>query len=408
MMHVRERTEAGGVIATHHAPRTFSPRVDRAVPEPPRASAAREGVSMNIAVMLASLRGGGTERVVSLLSARWAADGHHVTVMTLDRSPDFYALAPAVARVTVRERSNPWCGRAVSRLAALRRAIQSSNPDVLVSMIHKTNVAVVAATRGLDVPVVVSEQTNPESAALSPKWRAARRVAYALADAVVVLTPEAARWAAPYVAPSRLAVVPNPVRPPAPSTPVEHRRPALVAVGRLQPYKGFDLLLRAFALTRAANPEWTLYLYGSGPEDGRLRGLVAELGLGSCVHLPGATGAVDSVLQAGDLFVLPSRHEGFPMVILEAMANGCPVAAFDCESGPRNVITDGVDGVLVPPADVAALARAMSRLMADRDERARLAAAARRSVARFSMDAVSERWMAVMRTAIERRNGRVR
>jgi glycosyltransferase involved in cell wall biosynthesis len=294
----------------------------------------------------------------------------------------------------------------MSRLVELRRAIRSCRPDVLVSMIHKTNVAVVAATRGLDVPVVVSERTNPQSAPLSPRWRAARRVAYALADAVVVLTPEAARWASPYVAANRLAVVPNPVRPPAPSTPVEHRRPAVVAVGRLQPYKGFDLLLRAFARTRPANPAWTLYLYGSGPEEARLRSLVAALGLGSCVHLPGATGTVDSVLQAGDLFVLPSRCEGFPMVILEAMANGCPVAAFDCESGPRNIITDGVDGVLVPPEDVAALGRAMSRLMSDPEARARLAAAARASVARFSMDAVSDRWMTVMRTAISRRNTR--
>ena len=358
---------------------------------------------MRIAVVLASLRGGGAERLVRELTARWAADGHDVTVVSIEQSPDFYTLAPAVRRELVREIPSAWAGRAVRRLVGLRRALSRCRPDVVVSLIHKTNVTVVAASRGLGIPVVVSEQTHPASAGLPLRWRAARRAAYALADGVVVLTPEAARWATPYVPASRLAVVPNPVRPPAPIVPLEHRRPALVGVGRLQPVKGFDLLLRAFAATRATHPRWTLYLYGAGPEEERLRRLAAELGLGSSVQLQGATRVVDSVFQASDLFVLSSRHEGFPLVLLEAMVNGCPVVAFDCESGPRNIITAGEDGVLVPPSDVGALASAMSRLMADPGERGRLAVNARRSVERFSMDAVSERWMAVMRSAIARR-----
>ncbi|AQZ60754.1 Dolichol-phosphate mannosyltransferase in lipid-linked oligosaccharide synthesis cluster [[Actinomadura] parvosata subsp. kistnae] len=168
--------------------------------------------------------------------------------------------------------------------------------------------------------------------------------------------------------------------------------PVVVAAGRLVPQKGFDLLIQAFAQVVPEHPEWRLRIFGTGPRRGQLAGLVEQYGLGGHVSLPGRTDRLDKELTAASVYALSSRFEGLPMVMIEAMTHALPVVAFDCPTGPKDVLTDGVDGVLVPPRDVDALAAALNRVIADRDLRVRMGRAARRASRAYAPEHVMPLW----------------
>ena len=191
-------------------------------------------------------------------------------------------------------------------------------------------------------------------------------------------------------------VIPNPcVWRPERVAPLE--RPRAVAVGRLVPVKGFGLLVRAWEKVAAVHPDWKLEIWGDGPERGSLERLVRGKGLEKNVLLRGATGEVQEKLLQSSMLVFPSLFEGFGMVLVEAMACGVPCVAFECPCGPRDVISPEEDGLLVPPGDTDALARAIIRLMEQPELRSRLGEAARNKAARYAMDPVCAAWMDLFR-----------
>ena len=169
-------------------------------------------------------------------------------------------------------------------------------------------------------------------------------------------------------------------------------RHLLIAMGRLVHQKGFDLLLQAFAQIAGRHPQWTLTILGEGPLRSELQSQTEALHLQERVHFTGAVANPFPMLRAADLFVFPSRFEGFGMALAEAMACGLPAVSFDCPEGPAEIIRDGIDGILVPPEDVGALAKALDRLMDDTQERQRLAERAPDVLERFSRDRILLVW----------------
>lgn len=166
----------------------------------------------------------------------------------------------------------------------------------------------------------------------------------------------------------------------------------VVTAGRYAPEKGYDRLIDAFARVAPDHPDWVLKIFGHGPLHKQLEKQVAQLGLEGRVVLPGLADDIEAELRASSVFALSSIHEGLPMALAEAMACGVPCVAFDCAPGVREIVTDGVDGIVVPPRSVAALADGLARLMADEELRRRYGAAARTNVRKFAPDAVLQQW----------------
>lgn len=362
---------------------------------------------MRIALAISSLRAGGAERVMSSMASWWARRGNRVTLVTLGGSDDdFHRVDDRVARVTLgvtgesRGALDAARGNA-RRIRALRGALRAAQPDVVVSFVDITNVLAVAATRGMSAPLVISERTDPNHFPIGRMWTTLRRLAYPFAGALVVQSEGMRAWGDSAMRdPSRVVVIPNPVDLPGPDDAGDRVPPAywrpdrrhVLAIGRLDDGKAFDLLLRAFSDALGPKPEWDLVIMGEGPARAALEGLRAELGLEDRVRLPGRVHDPWAVGRAADMLVLSSRFEGFPNVILEAMAHGVPPVSFDCPIGPRHILTDGRDGLLVPPGDVRGLAAAIGRVAESDAFRTALASEAARSAQRYETGTVMEQW----------------
>lgn len=216
-------------------------------------------------------------------------------------------------------------------------------------------------------------------------------------DQLVVLTDKSkAAW--PEL--SNVTVIPDPITIEVISEKVKSEKCVnrVVTIGRYAYQKGYDLLLQAWAeISRIRDlengEEWTLDIFGQG-DQADYRQLMTELGIDTdCCHLNGPIEDVVKVYQDSSIFVLSSRFEGFGMVLVEAMACGLPVVSFDCPAGPDEIITDGVDGLLVPSGDVHALAEKLMVLMSDENLRRRLGQQARQTAQRYDMATLADQWI---------------
>lgn len=357
---------------------------------------------MRVALVISSLHAGGAERVISIMANYWAHKGWDVSILTLAAGDDvpFYELDLTVKHLPLDlawVSANRLMGALsnLRRIWVIRRALARLRPDVVISFMDSANVLTLLASRGLRLPVVVSDRIDPAAPDLGRIWRRLRDSAYGTANVVTVQTARAKDYFRPAVR-ANCVVIPNPVFPVSPesSTGTEAAvvRPAIVFMGRLIRQKGVDLLLAAFARVRERFPEWHLVIIGEGPLRTKIEAQIAELGLEDLVALVGKVRHPEAVLRQADLFVLSSRYEGFPNALLEAMACGLPAVSFDCPSGPREIIRDGVDGILVPPGDVDGLSAALARLMSDEAERHRLGRRARDVTERFGLEKVMGIW----------------
>ena len=208
-------------------------------------------------------------------------------------------------------------------------------------------------------------------------------------DQLVVLTDKSkASW--PEL--SNVTVIPDPIPMPMPLSVSCLHAKRVVTIGRYAYQKGYDLLLQAWAEVEKQYLDWTLDIYGMGDQTG-YRQLMTDMGVDvyRC-HLNGRVEDVTKVYQNSSIFVLSSRFEGFGLVLVEAMACGLPVVSFDCPAGPDEIITDGVDGILVPSGDVHVMAEKLMALMADEELRKRLGQQARRSAKRYDMKTIASQW----------------
>ncbi len=355
--------------------------------------------------MISSLQAGGAERVLSTMANFWARKNWMISIVTFDemsRHP-FYNLDSRIELFPLALFHNSsnilsGVGHNCGRVRKLRQTIQENDPDAIISFIDKTNVLVLLATLGMPIPVVVSERTDPRQYSFGRIWNALRLLAYLKAKSVVVQTQRAKEYF-PRTLRSRIVVIPNPVTPlleVEESSQFSFQKPFIATIGRLVEEKGLDLLLHAFARLANSFPHWTLNVFGEGPLRINLEALRDKLGLSERIRFHGLIRNPYEVLNQADLFVLSSRTEGFPNSMLDAMACGLPVIATDCPSGPREIIHDGEDGLLVPTEDKEQLSMAMQRLMGNEADRRRLGNNARKISQRYTLERIMNLWEEVL------------
>ena len=371
-----------------------------------------------LALVIHALSGGGAERVLTNMANHWARRGIDVTLITLSAADsDVYQTAASVRRVGLdMMRASGGFGSAVinnlRRMRALRRALRDACPDFVISFTDQINVLTLAATLGMRLRIVICDRVDPRHHPLGRAWSMLRRRFYRRCFAAVVQTAAVRDFVRPLVGRRPVYVIPNAVSPDALQLAPDAGQPAgpdrdagqgrprcLVGMGRLARQKGFDMLIDAFAALADRHPNWTLKIFGTGPLHDELQQQIARLNLTQRIHLAGWTDDRLAEFSRADLFVLSSRYEGFPNVLLDAMACGLPAVSFDCPSGPAEIIRDNVDGLLAAPEDAGGLADALHRLMADDSLRRRFALRAAEVVQRFGTAQFFARWEAVFEGA---------
>lgn len=330
-----------------------------------------------VALLLPSLQGGGAERVMLNLAQGFAERGIKVDLVLARAQGPYLSQVPPCVRVVDLGRS-----RMLTSLPGLVRYLRRERPAALLSAMNHVNLIAIVARRlaGQKLRLVVSEHNTLSVSVANARTLRARlipamiKVLYPWADAIVTVSQGVADDLARVTELARdsFTIIYNPVITPElfakAEEPVDHpwfasgQPPVVLGVGRLTPQKDFPTLIRAFALLRQERSA-RLMILGEGEERLKLETLMRQMGLEQDVSFPGFVENPFKFMKKAKVFVLSSRWEGLPTVLIEALALGTPVVSTDCPSGPREILEDGRWGALVSVGNEEAMARAMRQVI---------------------------------------------
>ncbi len=354
---------------------------------------------LRVMIVVYCLRGGGAERVASYLANSLAERNHHVSVVTEQGSEtDQYPLRNDVERNVIGTRSGGGnirkAMRMFGKILTLRRLIVKNKPDVVVSLMTRSNNIAISASIGLNCKTVICERNDPRHNNERSGDASFRKYLYPKADLIIAQTELMAKVVREDFRIKNAVVIPNP-------SIIDEKTTAepglilgndfILGMGRLAPQKGFDVLIRAYARTQARKT-MRLVLAGQGGHRTWYASIAHEEGVTDRVDFVGHLDEPFPVLKSCRMFVLSSRWEGFPNVLLEAMSFGRPVISTRLPSGAHDMIEDGVNGLLVPVGDHDALAAAIDRYALDREAAELIGARAPAAIERFRSPVVMQLW----------------
>ncbi|WP_231906795.1 glycosyltransferase [Cupriavidus sp. D384] len=326
-----------------------------------------------------------------------AARGHKICIISLWDTRSVFPLHPAVCHVGLFDTRPSFKAQYLATVRRLRRVLREHRVTALVEADTMLAWFTLPATLGCRIRRVGWEHCHFDEDLGRKARRVARRMAARWHNAIVVLTEsDRQRWIDATHPRCPVLALPNPLPFPIPTAPARRLGKQVLAVGRLTGAKGFDTLIRAWADVTPSAPEWTLTIIGEGEDRSQLESLRAELDLVDSVQMPGTRSDIAETYRQASLFCLSSRYEGFGLVLIEAMAFGLPVVSTNCEAGPRSLLRDGENALVVPVDTPRALATALLSVMQDERRAAQLAAGARLSAQRFELAPIIDKWEALL------------
>jgi glycosyltransferase involved in cell wall biosynthesis len=332
---------------------------------------------------------GGTERVCTTMANALAIEGHQVSIVSIYGNSSYFPLSDSIKILSVFQAKKRF-KIIPAVLLKLRSIFSQLKPNVLISVDSAVFVYAFTATLGLKINNLVWEHFNFH-VSLSRIRPIARKLAAKYSVAIITLTQEDKKaWESNISCKVPIIAIPNPS--PFPPLPKIKEERVVLAVGRLTYQKGFDRLLDAWQSVQVQlRADWKLRIVGSGELAQQLRQQVKKLQLQDSVELLPSTKAVEMHYEQAAIYCLPSRFEGFPMVLLEAQSFALPIVAYDCKTGPAEIVTKQ-SGILVEEGNIEALADALQLLMQDQTQRQEMSRHALSNASRYTLDSVLTNW----------------
>lgn len=373
----------------------------------------------SIAFYIGGLCLGGAERVICNLAEYFYSEGYRVTMVTKVRDEKEYELNPGIRRIiadiTPEEETGSRIHNLLARINKLRRIWKEVKPDVIVSFIRKNNLMAIASAVPLGIPVVVSVRSAPERELKGFGFKTISFLLFRMAAGVVLQTREAYDFFPGYIR-AKAVVLPNSINPEFLKASEEleiqgdgssansAREKKIITVGRIDDNKNQRLLVDAYARIAMQYPEWSLDLIGDGSGKQALEEYVNILPCKDRIHFAGAVDDVVKRMSEASIFVLPSKIEGMPNALIEAMVMGMACISTDCPcGGPRDLIAaDESNGILVPVDNVDAMAMALKRLITNDTLRESMGDNARKIMNTLHPDTVNKQWKNYMENVIGR------
>lgn len=352
---------------------------------------------MNILFFIPRMGSGGAERVISVLSNSFVEKGHTVHIAQLIQSKSFY---PLDERVTLSDMSIHI--RRTNKLLALwdqarfflrgvryiKKEVKERQPDVVIAFMRQSGIMMwVARMLGCKAKLICSERNDPT--VQNALVRFIMRRVYKSSDLLVCQGQTVADY---FSSVKNKIVIPNPINGDTLADRAENIVSRVVAVGRLDKQKNFELLINSFADVYPNFPQYRLDIYGEGPERNTLQRLIDSKDMQEHICLCGAKKNVQELISDASLFVMSSNYEGFPNALLEAMSIGLPVISTDFSTGIARELIEGENGLVVPVGDRQSMSKAIAELLSDDERRRSMGALNREKCKKFYIPQIIEKW----------------
>ncbi len=349
---------------------------------------------MKLTFVTSTLHAGGAERVISLLANSFCQKGYEVEIVCINKHLVFYPIDETVkvwfAEDEVKSPS------ILKKVLWLRNYIKNDRPNVVIAFMLEVYCVTLASLIGVSVPVISSERIDPHFFGRAKgllRWLLLRRTTHLVVQTVRIKDFYSAKLQ------SRTTIIPNPVTDKVFSLTPTLKQKRIIAVGRLAYQKNYPMMFRAFAKVHHDFPDWQLVVYGNGPQKEEIRGVIERLGMEGHIILAGKSDHVVEEMNKSSLFVMSSDYEGMSNALLEAVCVGLPVISTDV-SGAKDLITDGVNGYIVPVGNERALTLALSSMLSSPEKMDEMGRQSKALAPRFREEQIVGQWEELIKKVV--------